>query len=251
MALVTENALTIEHDAKQLYDAKSNSYDILMSVAREEAAKALILFDAVRCPRQSEEFGRQLRRFNEHLAKGIYAEVCELEVCSKNELCKYLSSAREQFYLDGPNDVDWIFPNQILSRREGHMYVDYVESDGDYYWSNPFKLEKMFGHYRPRVLSIATALQSTGCMEPSALHATRRIWQQSSIDASSSYKELRAVNYKSLEELEKLDLLDDSDDASIGMIVNNLPFPLYDVDLSLVKVDQKSLESIQETRTGA
>ena len=50
---------------------------ILRNMAEEEAAKVLILVDAVRCPRKRQtERSRVLGYFHDHLAKGLYAEVC-------------------------------------------------------------------------------------------------------------------------------------------------------------------------------
>ena len=50
---------------------------ILGNLAEEEAAKVLILLDAVRCPRNKQtERSRVLGYFHDHLAKGLYAEVC-------------------------------------------------------------------------------------------------------------------------------------------------------------------------------
>ena len=50
---------------------------ILGNLAEEEAAKVLILLDAVRCPRKRQtERSRVLGYFHDHLAKGLYAEVC-------------------------------------------------------------------------------------------------------------------------------------------------------------------------------
>ena len=49
---------------------------VLNNLATEEAAKVLVLVDAVRCPRnKSTEKSRTLGYFYDHLAKGIYAAV--------------------------------------------------------------------------------------------------------------------------------------------------------------------------------
>ena len=41
------------------------------------------------------------------------------------------------YYLAGPNDVDWIFRNQLLSSREDGLYVDYVRYEDGAAWSTP------------------------------------------------------------------------------------------------------------------
>ena len=246
MDLTIINAQTIEQDAERFYDSKSNSYDILMSVACEEAAKSLILLDAVRCPRQSKNFSHQLRRFNNHLAKGIYAKVCDWHAAHKKELCQYLEMERREFYLDGPNDVDWAFPNSILHERERNMYVDYVESDGEHFWLDPLRLDRIFGHHTPMVVSIAEALKRTRCTEPDALRQIADIWRARPIEDTTPYSELRQLNLDTLAALEKNGILDESDQDAVSVITNHLPYPLYDVDLSLVKVNKKELWTERE-----
>jgi len=50
---------------------------ILRNVAEEEASKFLILIDAIRCPRDPvDRWRRQIKRFNDHLAKGLYVASC-------------------------------------------------------------------------------------------------------------------------------------------------------------------------------
>ncbi|MDZ4405019.1 AbiV family abortive infection protein [Prosthecobacter sp.] len=251
MNLAILNALAIEIDAQALYAAQSNGYDILIAVAREEAAKALILFDAIRCPRQSPNFPRQVQRFNDHLAKGIYAEMCEWEPSSKADLQKYLKLERQQFYSDGPNDVDWIFPNRILHSRERNMYVDYVKSADEHFWLNPFKHKRAFKHHTPRVVEIAKSLKATGCTHPASLAAIAAKWRPTSIDDDYTRQKLRELNHSTLAELEVQKLIDESDKSAIDTIVNYLPYPLHDADLSLINVEINDLERIQQTYSGA
>ena len=42
--LIVSNALTLEQDAKAIYDRKTNSYDVLLAIAREEASKGAYSF---------------------------------------------------------------------------------------------------------------------------------------------------------------------------------------------------------------
>ena len=250
ISLVTSNALGIEKEAMRLYDSKSNAYDILMAVAREEAAKALILFDTARCPPKTEDFQRQIRRFNDHLAKGIYANVCDLRVASKAELCSYINREREEFYLDGPNDVDWIFPNRILHSRERNMYVDYVRAEDSNFWLDPFKRDRMFSHNMPDVVSLASALLTTGCTTPEALAKIAEIWRPLSLNDSCTFQQLRKHHIETLLELEELQLIENPEERSVRTIVELLPFPLHDIDLKMINVKTSSLEEIQQNYSG-
>ena len=96
--------------------------------AEEEAAKVLILVDAVRCPHsEARARVRTLKRWRKHLWKGIYARACDWRPADFAELASYIDRELEPFYLDGPLSVDWIFPNEITSGRERRIYVDLVD----------------------------------------------------------------------------------------------------------------------------
>src|SRR5438309_985887 len=134
---VADHTLTLDSQARVLFtEGKSRGARILRAIAKEEAAKYLILIDAVRCPRipGSSLFPTHLRRFNDHLAKGIYAHVCNLRPGTLGELHSWIDQERKEYYLDGPNDVDWIFSNRLVREREESFYVDYTENDGLHLW---------------------------------------------------------------------------------------------------------------------
>jgi AbiV family abortive infection protein len=133
LSLVAENASKL-NDAIELLSSQKQfrAARVLLSVAEEEAAKYLILLDAARCPRHPQHLlPRQLGYFNSHLAKGIYAEASWWRVATFDDLRQHVDRERASHYLDGPSDVDWIFRNAILRRREERLYVDYVEVDGE------------------------------------------------------------------------------------------------------------------------
>ncbi len=142
MERLWENANAISADVQVLADREGlRGSRILTSVAEEEAAKYLILLDAVRCPRSTEEnkktFSRHLRKFYDHLARGIYVEYCTLSLATFEEGRGLVESDRADYYLDG-EEILWIFRNQILQQRENQMYVDYIDSEeGHHYWSSP------------------------------------------------------------------------------------------------------------------
>ena len=141
---------------------------IIRSLVEEEAAKVLILLDVVRCPK-GERNGRTraLNSFYSHLAKRIYAEACSWRPSNFYDLEQYIDLERREYYLDGPNDVDWIFLYDAKAERERRMYVDYVqdvtEQDGERYWVFPTATtsgERHDEHDTPTCLCMVRALQS-------------------------------------------------------------------------------------------
>jgi AbiV family abortive infection protein len=118
MRAVLANARSLVEDAEVLAEAgRQLSAALLLTVAEVEAARYHVLLDAVRCERRGPNVARQLKRFNDHLAKGLYARYVMIVPASFGEALEFLERERRMLYLDGPNDVDRIFGNSILQDR--------------------------------------------------------------------------------------------------------------------------------------
>ena len=238
----------LQGDAELLYTNKRHrSARAISIIAEEEAAKYLILLDAVRCPRTSgSPLPRQLGYFNSHMAKGIYAEYYGWRPGPFSEVKEWIDRERKQYYLDGPNDVDWIFHNDVLQRREDVLYVDYIENDGNHNWSSPMRYERMaLSIFEPRSLAIAKVLHDAGLSDPAALATVAEIWRPMVMTDDYHWASLRKANYQTLERLDSHGLLKDQDNEIYGTIVNEWLFPIYSLDLSVIPVDQQGLRAIR------
>ena len=100
LVLVFQNATHLEDDARLLAEkGRHHGRHVLVTISAEEAAKYLILLDAVVCPRQpAKRFADQLGRFNDHLAKGLYAEACSKRPATFGQLQSYLAHDRVEYY---------------------------------------------------------------------------------------------------------------------------------------------------------
>jgi AbiV family abortive infection protein len=169
---VVENVNRLGADAVVLADAGHfHGSRVLTAIAEEEASKFLILLDAVRCPRHpGERLSTQLARFNDHLAKGLYAKASMYRPSTLGELQHYLDLDRDQYYLDGPNDCGWVFYNEIMHTGEAQLYVDYIYSDDGHGWSEPSRMSDLFGAPHERAcVSLVRALSAVGIATPAAL----------------------------------------------------------------------------------
>lgn len=141
--LVVEHAESLESIAVRLIGIDEHrGAAIVRALAKEEAAKVLILVDLIRCPRNDQDARRRTTlAFRDHLAKEIYANSCRWRPVDFAELTTIVNRERQPYYLDGPNDVDWIFPNDAHGRRENRKYVDYVRDvtveNGEHDWVSP------------------------------------------------------------------------------------------------------------------
>ena len=185
MPLIVENAARLDDTAHRLHrDGEFRASEIMRGFAEEEAAKFLILIDYVRCPRNSEHRTQVLKRFYGHVAKRIHAMACSYpRIASFGELSELVESECRPWYLDGPNGVDWIFPNSIAAEREQGLYVDYVrditDPAGAYRWTTPDAPSPGLSQYATSdSVTLAQALSLAGAGSAEGLAEIAHIWRQ-------------------------------------------------------------------------
>ena len=177
---------------------------LLGSFADEEAAKVLILIDAVRCPEsEAKARARTLRRWSKHLWKEIYARACDWRPADFPELASCISHEVQPYYLDGPLGVDWIFRNEILSKRERQIYVDLVDDitesgpDGrEPYWVTPEEgfISSMIGYHTSTCVEVALSLHAHGISTESGLRHVAAIWQPINPESMDSSELLARID---------------------------------------------------------
>ena len=253
LSYILKNVQRLEADSQFLAERKRpRGFKILRAIAEEEAAKFLILIDAVRCPRKPEErFVRQLNKFNNHLAKGIYSQSCYWRPSSLDKLKEIINSERCDLYLDGPNGVDWIFRNDIEHRRQAMLYVDYIETEDGHSWLYPPESEEdtpiILQGLTPQPVQLAEALYNLGVATTEALSVVANTWRQVIINDQLSWKDLRQLNQQTLIELQSKGFLCKQPAETSVMVIDRWQFPLYDVDLDVIHVDKSALRERQES----
>ncbi len=241
------NAARIMEDVTRLAEeGRYQAAKILQNVANEEAAKAMILLDAARCPRNpSALLVRQLRYFADHLPKGLYVSVAEIRPVSFGEVREWVNRERKQYYLDGPDGGEWLFSNSILTSREQSMYVDFIAVDDSKWWHDPA------GHHLPvlgaedfrpsGIFRMVSALHAAGWFRADALAVIAEMWRPVNIHDGMTIHELRDCNQATLRILDTKGLLRDAGNETFGLIVNLGPFPLHPLDLTQEKVNKQEL----------
>jgi AbiV family abortive infection protein len=220
---------------------------VLSLLAEEEAAKYLILLDAVRCPREPQErLSRQLHRLNDHLAKGLYARVCGWRPVTLAELQEYIDREREELYLDGPNDVDWILRNDIIQEREGALYVDYIQRDEGCEWWDPTSTEEWSkAKPLPQSVKLARHFHTAGFSTSEALAAVAELWRAIPLSDDTRCQTILSANHQTLEWLNTLGLLVDQLHDVYQHIIREWQFPMYGLDLSKIEVRAETLRERQ------
>jgi AbiV family abortive infection protein len=253
---IHENCLELNRSSHFLFENKKyQALKIIEAISKEEAAKYLILIDVLRCPRkqQHQQFTRQLDKFNDHLAKGIYAELCGWNPHTYKELCEYIRPNLDTIYLDGPLDVDFIFRNQIIAQREEAFYVDYAQIDDGHSWLSPQDQHSLyedfpFYYLNPSVISIVKALHSLGISKLESIEIFSTFWRDFEFNDDTHYQELRKANAECLKLLDAQNLLNNTNATQdeCNLVVNKLPFPLYKEAMKEIEVKISELKEQQQ-----
>jgi len=245
---VLKHALALDTSVQILAKKKQvQGNRILSLISEEEAAKCLILMDAIRCPRKPEKIlSDHLRKFNDHLSKALYSEGCYVASPDFEYFINYVNNERKDFQLDDPTDFDEIWRNRLVSGREEAMYVDYIEMDDtSHVWLIPDKNE-FFLDETSLALLLAKAFYDTGCTTAAALQVIAKFWRNRTLAPSFTYSELQELNKQTLDELGKHNLLKNKSELNFRIIINTWKFPIYSIDTTIFKGNKKELQKFRE-----
>lgn len=246
MALIAEHVEALTSSAReQAGPVAMRAAAAIQVIADEEAGKYLILLDAARCMRQRQQVrALQLRRCNDHLAKGAYAEVVGTAPTDFRELVDYVQDLRKSHYLDGPNDVDWIFRNEIEASREERLYVDFVETDDGTGWLSPSRFD-LVGYERASLaVELVAALHRVGIGSEDGLSIVDEIWHDFVPEDSTRWSEVETRTMATIERLRSAGLITGSAQDE-SLIRDRWTFPMHSTKLTRIKVDLKELRDCQ------
>jgi AbiV family abortive infection protein len=251
LSKIAENVAKIELGSTDLTKAgNTRAARILRAISEEEAAKFLILMDVVRCPRQpSEIFSRQLGYFYDHIAKGIYAQSCYWRCVEFGEVEQLIELFRPDLYLDGPNDVDWIFPNEIKYKRESCLYVDCAADDaGNLKWTTPFPIDEthIIGLRTSMTVKLMYSLLREGFAKVESLKLISKRWRLVKFDNYYDYPMLKHDINGTINDLKEARLLINESDDYQSFIGEGWFFPLWGFDLKEIRVNEKDLREKQK-----
>ena len=245
LGLVVEHVAALEQIAgRQEGPGAARAVEVLRVVSDEEAGKFLILLDVARCADAEPALkADQLRKAGNHIAKGIYQRAVDIRPADFAELLRFAKGLRASHYLDGPNDVDWIFRNEIEAEREEKLYVDYVATDDGDSWYSPSRYDDVGPDYPSGAVELVLAMSRAGFCSVEVLMAMVEAWRDFRPQPETHWSECRDLNRATLERIPAEVVDADLSDQEISRIVNTWPFPMYDVDLR--KIDVK-LEELRE-----
>jgi hypothetical protein len=236
--------------AAEKLQAHSREAKVLENYADEEAAKILILVDAVRCPPKliASRLNKIVGWFYNHLARLIYAEAVSWKPTHLAQLREYVDQQRHGHYLEG-HAREYIAPNWAIYQRENLLYAD-VEAyqDGTLEWSAP--RDPPYGHFgsfRRRALLVAEAMEQVGMFTTAGLKAVSDIWGSLEYREKEDHHDGRKLTEQLLTRLHAEGLILDTAKAEhAGTLYNEWQIPMYNLEFSLIPVSLEELEAEQD-----
>jgi AbiV family abortive infection protein len=243
LPLIAEGLTNIQVHVQQLRHGIDESFnpsqsEILAQLAEEEAAKALILLDIVRTGwRDTKAINALFKAFYNHFSRCLYAELVEIKPTKFGELRDYVEVVRVNRHLDGPNDIDWEFSNDILRKRVDSLYVDLVEYEDDGpTWTDPSKGGSPFGTLTP-ASNLIDELGDAGCFTTAGLVVIADTWKGAQVDDETPWSEARERNREIFTALEV-----PAENISRKML-EQWHFPIGQLNLGLRIVSDDELEA--------
>ena len=243
--------------ASQKLEGLPREAKVLEGFAEEEAAKILILMDAVRCPSKliSSRLNRIIGWFYDHLARLIYADAVSWKPVDLAQLREYVDHHRREHYVEGYAG-EYIMPNLAVYKRESSLYAD-VEAyqDDTLRWSEPRQsglarsiFPSIFRSRTPGALRVVEAMQHLGLFSSKGLKVTSEIWGSRDFRESEDRHDGGALTEKLLTRLdeEKL-ILDTAEDRHVRTLYNEWQIPMYNLDFSIIPVPLEELQAEQES----
>lgn len=264
LAFLSEGLPIILTSAQDFWQASCQLKDrfreaeVLKGFAEEEAAKILILMDAVRCPKPliDSKIGKITGWFYDHLARLIYAETVCWRPMDVAELREYIEKERESHYLEGFCG-EYIVPNWNIYQRESRLYADIATyGDGDLQWNRPNLLQELlsasYSPSVPLVVDLAEAMSALGVFTPQGLKATSEIWGQMTFTTTAKSVDARRLTRHLLERLCEEGLPSpEATPEHAKALLNNWQIPMYDLDFRPINVPLEKLKEEQERMLGA
>lgn len=254
LELLVEHVSTLNDDLAFLAaEGRSRGAGALEAQAQEEAAKVLILLDLVRMGWRDQKLAaRQISRFYDHLARCIYAEVSKMRPAKFSEIRSLVDDMRETHYLDGPNDMDWIFRNRLLSSREEDLYVDYVQHEDGATWVTPAQRHRLGFWPNTAVQKLVLGMHRSGVTSRQGLDVLASVWSGQVIENATRWPVVAGLNHKVLAQLHDDGVvLPEGTSADARRVINQWTFPLHGLELREIDVKIKDLQDRRERRERA
>lgn len=246
METIAENAFNLDACTTAIRsETNKRGCRVLKYLTEEESAKVLILMDYVRLPQYEGEIGRrQLKYFYDHFVRCLYAQAYNAEnPANWAEVCTWVEKETPSHYLNGPNNDDWLYRNDLVQRRETALYVDCVALDNDRRWLGPRQMDVVPDWKVPPLITLLLrSLSSLGLFRIEMLRYIHDVWRSVTMTAEFPRSRIKEINSSVVEKALSLQphrSEQRNKDASI--VIDLWSFPLSSLELGLVHTNESQL----------
>ncbi|MEV0111588.1 hypothetical protein AB0H42_35485 [Nocardia sp. NPDC050799] len=240
MRMLAEHVAQLHTDAELLDQrGRTRGRAVVDMFAAEQAASYLILLDLARVGWKDRALAHlQVKRFANHLARGLYVVAYDSKPADLAEIENLLRFYRRDYFLDGPNDDDWVFRREIDDRRESSLYVDYVAYEHGSQWVSPAGWRAEI-RQQNTVVDLVAHLSNLGMNTVEALDIAAETWKDVDInDRSLHWQKVKAANVKVIG---ALPMTPDASDTDRRRAVELWIHPLNILDMDHIKVSVEDL----------
>ena len=255
LPIILSSAQSLWCSARKLYKEMPREAMVLEGFAEEEAAKALIFMDAVRCPSRliGSRMGAIVNWSYDHLARLIYADAASWRPTCVAQLQEYVDLSRKAHALEGEVG-EYIVPNWSLYERESRLYADIAaDESGELSWNNPVDgvfTSGMKGS-PPISLELAEAMAMLGIFTLGGLKATSEIWDQVEFADKEDPSDALRLRRELVNRLIQEGLPSDkATDQHVSTLANFWQLPMYNLDFTMKAVSWEELEAAREDELG-
>jgi hypothetical protein len=255
---MVENVQSLLTEVTRTENVAPRASTIVTNMAAEEAGKGFIMVDYMRPYRDlnPQKRSQHLKNVYLHLGRGIYVKYYETRPDTFAEVQSIVDGYRVSHYLDGPNDVDWIFRNEIEEERERQVYVDLVSNEEGLKWYSPTEWWKRYGMVqnlseftilKPRICDLLVLMREVGLFSEKALGIMESIWKDVSITSTTRWGDYLKVNQAFLEECSRQGLLASQTRCEeLERITDEFLYPLSGLDLRVIQISDEELRQRRE-----
>jgi hypothetical protein len=245
LPVILDSAAGFLRASKELTDHKREA-DVLRGFAEEEAAKALILIDIIRCPPKlvSQKLPTMIRWFYDHLARLLYAKASYMRPVTTTQLQEYVDHDRRTHFLDGDYG-EYIMPNSEIFSRESRLYADIAAyEDRELFWNAPRDLDYLIPRFDPEAYLVVDALAAVGVFSKQGLAIAADVWGGLEFRSDVGVQEGDQLVRETMKRLIEKGLpREDASNDHVRMLYGSWQFPMYNIELGRIAVSIDELVS--------
>lgn len=254
LPIVLASAQSLWRASRRLGNEMTRETGVLRGFAEEESAKALILMDAVRCPRHRapSRLGTIVGWFYSHLARLIYAESVLFRPVNVGELQEVVDLSRKDYFLEGIAG-EAILPNWHLFHRESLLYTDVVAGEsGELSWNDPLEIIQSSDSVAteespPLSLLLVEAMAMLGIFTLQGLVATSEVWDKVEFSGPEDHSIAMELVRELVDRLVRENLpREASVDPHMQTLFDHWQLPMYNLDFKKISISMKQLLAERE-----